>query len=60
MRQRFWFILGVTLCAAAGLAPQAARAQEPTVIACFSDYCLSPHWSLPRYGRANGLARIGD
>src|SRR6516164_3580679 len=30
MRQRFGFILGVTLCAAAGLAPQAARAQEPT------------------------------
>jgi uncharacterized protein (DUF2147 family) len=30
MRQRFGFILGVTLCAAAGLAPQAARAQEQT------------------------------
>ena len=30
MRQRFGFILGVTLCAAAGLAPQAALAQEPT------------------------------
>ena len=30
MRQRFGFILGVTLCAAAGFAPQAARAQEQT------------------------------